>query len=113
MPPATIGPGPSMPPPFALTPLTVGNSWFVLNCQMIFPSVDEYARMPPSSEPESTAPGIAVTAAPCDARQVGRVASQSLVCGGTLQTISPVARRRALMPPGVLVRRSETPTYAC
>src|SRR5688500_14765275 len=109
MPPETIGPGPSRPPPFALTPLTVGNSWLELNCQMIDPSAAEYARSPPSSEPDRTAPGMAVTAAPCEARQVGLAVSHNRGCGPTLQAISPVARLSARIPPGSFDCRSETP----
>ena len=109
MPPETMAPGPSRPPPLAFTPLMVGNSLLVSKVQRIAPSLVEYARMPPSSEPENTAPGITVTAAPCEARQVGRFGSHSRSCGSTLQASAPVARLTARMPPGLGDSRSDTP----
>src|SRR5262245_5799112 len=104
-----MAPLPSRPPPLAFTPLTVGNSLLVSKVQRIEPSFVEYARMPPSSEPEKTAPGITVTAAPCDARQVGRFWSHSRSCGSLLQARAPVARLMARMPPGFGDSRSDTP----
>src|SRR6185295_7014820 len=68
--------------------------------------------MPPSSDPESTAPGITVTAAPCDARHVGLLLSHRRSCGPTLHTCSPVASFTARMPPGAGDSRSDTPKYA-
>ena len=64
--------------------------------------------MPPSSDPENTAPGTTVTAAPCDARHV-RPAPHSGSCGSTLHAISPVARFTARMPPGFGDSMSDTP----
>src|SRR5215510_6160326 len=107
-----MAPPPSSPPPFAFTPLTVGNSLLLSNVQRIDPSLVEYARMPPSSDPESTAPGITVTAAPCEARHVGLLLSHRRSCGPTLHTCSPVASFTARMPPGFCESRSETPKYA-
>src|SRR5678815_4791807 len=88
MPPDTMAPGPSRPPPLAFTPLTVGKSLLVSKVQRIEPSLVEYARMPPSSDPEKTAPGMTVTAAPWDARHVGFFGSHSRSCGSTLQALS-------------------------
>src|SRR5262245_54604837 len=109
MPPETMAPGPSRPPPLAFTPLTVGNSLFVSKVQRIDPSFGEYAAMPPLSDPERTAPGMTVTAAPCEARQVGRFGSQRRSCGSTLHASAPVARLIARMPPGLGDIRSDTP----
>src|SRR5262249_60928968 len=65
MPPATVGAGPFIDPPRALTPLTVGKSRFVSNVQTIDPSVVEYARTAPSFDGENTTPGMTLTAENC------------------------------------------------
>src|SRR5207247_3324778 len=63
MPPATVGAGPFIDPPFARTPLTVLNSRLVSNVQTIAPPLVEYARTAPSFEGEKTMPGMTGTAA--------------------------------------------------
>src|SRR6516165_8082818 len=63
MPPATIGPAPSSEPPRPGTPLIVVYSRAVSKSQSSLPSAAANARKCPSTAPESTAPGIAVTAA--------------------------------------------------
>src|SRR5205823_6221272 len=100
MPSTTTGPGPSMEPPFALTSLTVSNGRFVSNSHNMEPSFAEYARMPPSAEPEKTTPGIAVTAADCAVLQTEAPAQSGGCLGAVYQTRSPDARLTAWRPPG-------------
>ena len=49
-------------PPRAGTPLTAVNSRALSNCQMSWPLPEDVARIMPSRAPESSAPGISVTA---------------------------------------------------
>ena len=63
MPLTTAGPAASIEPPRAGLPLTVGNSCTVSTSQMTAPVLVAYARRWPSTDPEKTTPGIAVTAA--------------------------------------------------
>src|SRR5690348_7307208 len=101
LPPATTGAGPLIDPPFARTPLSVGNSRFVSNCQTTEPSVVECARSTPSFDGEKTRPGIAVTAensAPLQAR-LGRPHGSGSA-GGASHTRDPCARSIACRPPG-------------
>ena len=103
MPPATVGPGPPIPPPFPGTPFTVSNGRLVLNSQMIFPSFDEKARSVPSREPVNTAPGIAVAPAQLPECQVGRAvgSGQTVGIGNNVdQARSPLAGLIAAMAPG-------------
>src|SRR5690606_36538695 len=65
IPPATTGPGPSNDAPVPGTPFTVSKLRFASNVQITSPVSAEYARNPPSADPENTAPGTAVTAAAC------------------------------------------------
>src|SRR6187455_2355860 len=99
MPPATIGPGPSIEPPLALMPLTAVKSRFVSNVQRTLPSALEYARTAPSAAPENTTPGIAVNAADCAGLQP-RPGAHTGACGGVYQARCPVARSTACKPPG-------------
>src|SRR5438552_15139962 len=99
MPSTTMAPGPSMEPPFALTSFTVSNGRLVSNSHMIDPSLAEYARMPPSAEPEKTTPGMVVNAADCAVLHT-EAPAQSGCFGGVYQTRSPVSRRTAWIPPG-------------
>src|SRR4051812_16800498 len=107
MPPATTGPGPSIEPPSALTPLTVVKSRFVSNVQRIVPSALAYARMAPSAEPENTTPGIEVSAADWAELQPGP-ALHTAVCGGAYHARWPVIRFTACKPPGSGVSWSAT-----
>src|SRR5580704_2631633 len=70
--------------------------------QTIFPSAVEYARKCPSSPPENTSPGIAVTAADCAGLHPGR--SPQPGCG-VRQTSSPVSSLRADSPPPALLSK--------
>src|SRR5690348_8870651 len=96
MPPAMAGPGPSIDPPRASTPFTVLYSRTVSKSQMTLPSVVEYARRCPSTDPENAAPGIALTAADCAGLQRLRSPQEN---GGVYQTFSPVLSFSAYMPP--------------
>ena len=107
MPPAIVGPGPWIAPPPARTPLSVSNSRFVSNSQMIEPSLVECARRAPSFEPENSTPGISVGAEISAALQPVPPAHFS-GGGGTYQARSPVVRSTACRPPGFGVRMSET-----
>src|SRR5213594_626269 len=92
IPPTTTAPGPFNEPPVALTPLTVWYSRTVSKSHTILPSSEEYARRWPSSEPEKTTPGIAVTACDCAGLHPGfALAAQTI--GGENQTFSPFAIR--------------------
>src|SRR6266481_6479840 len=99
MPPATAAPGPSMDAPLAGSSFSVLNSRLVSNSQMTAPSVVEYARSAPSTEPEKTTPGITVIAADCAALQPRPLPHFGLG-GGAYQTRSPVIRSTACNPPG-------------
>src|SRR5712671_1310400 len=110
IPPATAGPGPSIDAPLAGTPLTVGNSRFVSNCHTISPFATEYIRSEPSTEPDNTAPGMAVIAADWAALQP-RPVPQVGGGGCATQTRSPVARATACRPPGRGCVMSETAKY--
>src|SRR5262245_45181023 len=90
-----------MAPPLAVTPLTVSNSLFVSNFHTIVPSLAEYARTPPSCDPEKTSPGIAVSAAPCAALHP-RALPHNGASAGFDQTSRPVSIVVARMPPGAL-----------
>src|SRR5580704_2755677 len=72
--------------------------------QTIFPSAVEYARKCPSSPPENTSPGIAVTAADCAGLHPGT--SPQPGCG-VRQTSSPVSSLRAQSPPPALLSMSK------
>src|ERR1035438_1235755 len=61
------------------------------------PSFEEYARRWPSSAPENTTPGIAVTAADCAGLQP--LILQPLPGDGVSHTFSPVAIFNANIPP--------------
>src|SRR5215471_18344127 len=99
MPPAMVGPAPSIAPPLPFTPFTPVNSCAVSNSQITLPSVAEYARRRPSTPPENTAPGITVTAADCAGLQEGRSPQSG---GGAAQTLAPVSTFRANRPPPAL-----------
>src|SRR6187455_4170 len=94
--PAITGPGPSIEPPRPGTPFTVVNSRMVSKSQSTFPSVVEYARMWPSTDPENATPGTALTAADCAGLQRGRDPHGA---GGVYQARLPSASRRANIPP--------------
>src|SRR6185295_8694608 len=99
MPPATVGPGPWIAPPRARTPLSVSNTRFVSNSQMIDPSVVECARSAPSFEPENSTPGMTVGAEISAALQPAPLPHLS-GSGGTYHARSPVVRLAAWRPPG-------------
>src|SRR4051812_27022438 len=91
MPPATVGAGPFIDPPFAGTPFTVANSRLVSKVQTIAPSVVENARTAPSFDGESTIPGITVTAENCAPLQARVGLPQTGGGGGVCHARSPVA----------------------
>src|SRR5262249_24335149 len=91
------GPAPSIEPPRAGLPLTVSNSRAVSTSQTTSPVTAEYAPRCPSTEPENTTPGIAVTAADCAGEHSVRAAAHGE--GFALQTILPVFKSRACSPP--------------
>src|SRR5262245_59575690 len=62
----------SIDPPFAFTPLTVSKSRAVSNCHSTAPSVVEYARKCPSTDPENTMPGATETGEDWAGLQLGR-----------------------------------------
>src|SRR5579871_337077 len=97
MPLTMAGPAASIEPPCAGWPFTVGNSRAVSVSQRILPVLDEYARRCPSTEPEKTAPGIAVTAADCAGEQ--SVLSAAHARGFAVHTGFPVLRSSACSPP--------------
>src|SRR5262249_48153248 len=107
IPPATTGPGPSIEPPLAGTPLTVSYFCTVSTSQTIAPLSLLYARRWPSSPPDRTMPGMAVTAADWAGLHPGL--SPQPGCGA-LQTISPFAGLIAKSPPPARgFRRSAPP----
>src|SRR6185503_13838792 len=110
---ATTGPAESIDPPFAVTWFTVSNSRTVLKSQMMLPSVVEYARMWPSTDPENTTPGITETGADCAPVQP-RPLLHSSFGAGVLQIFSPVASFSAKRPPASFgaARTSDTGMYA-
>src|SRR5215469_13601435 len=63
---------------------------------MTFPSLVEYPRMCPSSDPENTTPGMAVTAADCAGLQNNLPPQEG---GGAAQIFSPVTMLMATNPP--------------
>ena len=67
------------------------------------PSVVEYARMWPSTDPENAMPGNPDTAADCAGLQRRRVPQSN---GGVNHTFSPVWRFNAYMPPPRLLSAS-------
>src|SRR5947207_259040 len=85
-------------PPWALTPLTVGNFLAVLKSQSRVPSLVLWARRCPSIDPEKTTPGIAEVGANCAALHPAWPTHEGLN-GGTDQTSSPVSVRNANRPP--------------
>src|SRR5450759_108643 len=100
MPPAIVGAGPYMDPPFARTPFSVVNSRLVSNDQTTAPSFVEYARIAPSFDGENTTPGIAVTAENCAPLQARLGLPHTGVAGGAYHARVPVARVTAFSPPG-------------
>src|SRR5215475_9367245 len=108
MPPTTTGPPPPNDAPFALTPFTVVNSLFASNVQTICPSVDEYARSAPSTDPENTTPGMTVIAADCAPLQFGAGPLHTGAGAGVTHARWPLTRFTAWSPPGLSRRKSET-----
>src|SRR3981189_3314916 len=80
---------------------------------MIVPSVVEYARMWPSTEPENTTPGITETGADCAPVQPRPVLHSSFGAG-VCQICSPVASVSAKGPPASFgaASTSDTGIYA-
>src|SRR5690606_17812538 len=111
IPPATTGPGPSNDAPVPGTPFTVSKLRFASNVQITSPVSAEYARNPPSADPENTAPGTAVTAAACVALQRGPGGEHSSGCGGVYHRRSPVLMSIAWMPPVSSLLKPPTATY--
>src|SRR5215470_17481828 len=105
MPLTIAGPATSIEPPRAGLPLTVMNSRAVSTSHMTAPVAVEYARRCPSTEPENTTPGIAVTAADCAGEQLIRSAAQG--DGFALQTILPVFRSMPCRPPPFFGSRTD------
>src|SRR4051812_35294330 len=103
MPLTTAGPAASIEPPRAGLPLTVGNSRAVSTSQRSSPVSVEKARRCPSTEPENTMPGIAVTAADCAGEQSVLLSAQAVDLA--LQAILPVLRSSACKPPPFLGSR--------
>src|SRR5258707_8336714 len=112
MPPATAGPGPSIDAPLPGTPFSVWNSRFVSYAQTIEPSLVEYARSAPSTDPEKTIPEMTVMAADCAALQP-RPAPHVGGGAGVCHARSPSARVTACKPPGFGRVMSDTGKYAC
>src|SRR5579864_5225132 len=124
MPPTTTGPAPSREPPRPGTPLTVWYGRAVSKSQITRPSSVLKPRRCPSTDPENTAPGIAVTAAGCAGLHT---AFDPHGGGAAYHTFSPLAMRRAVSPPpcvgsggnptwmivpgGAFLTRSETAAY--
>src|SRR5262249_26522386 len=104
MPPAIAGPGPFNDPPRAGTSLTVLWLPTVSKSHTMAPVVVEKARKCPSTDPENTTPGIALTAADCAGLQRGRLPHSG---AGVYQTRSPSFRRSANMPPPAFGSTSE------
>jgi hypothetical protein len=96
MPWLTTGPATSREPPLAFCPFTVSNSRAVSTSQITAPVEANYPRKCPSTEPEKTAPEIAVTAADCAGLHSFR---SPQLAGFTLHTFSPLAKRSAKSPP--------------
>src|SRR5262249_31451152 len=97
-------PATSIEPPWAGLPLTVTNSRVVSTSHMTAPVAVEYPRRWPSTEPENTTPGIAVTAADCAGEQLVRSAAHGN--GLALQTIFPVFKSSACRPPPLFGSRT-------
>src|SRR5262249_49644333 len=87
---------PSIAPPAAFTPLTVVYSRAVSTSQMIRPSRAAYALKCPSTPPEKTTPGIAVTAADCAGLQPGLLLHPGC---GVVHATSPFSSVNANSPP--------------
>src|SRR6185369_12773834 len=115
------GPPTSIDPPDARTPFAVVYSFAVSKSHNTRPSVVEYARKCPSSDPENTAPGIAALGAESAGLQDG-LSPHAL--GRATQACDPFVSRIANSPPptsgfrpprpraiGSLKVMSETGTY--
>src|SRR3954471_18908012 len=100
MPPATVGAGPYIEPPFAPTPFNVAKSRFVSKDQIVAPSTVECARITPSFEGENTTPGITVTAENSAPLQPRITFPHGGSAGGADHARWPVARSMACRPPG-------------
>lgn len=92
MPPATVGAGPFIDPPFARTLFVVTNSRFVSKLQITDPFVVEYARTAPSFDGEKTTPGMEVTAENCALLQARLGLPQIGAAGAAYHARAPVAR---------------------
>src|SRR3954469_516969 len=101
MPSPIAGPAASIDPPFPGTLFTVSYSRAVLKSQMMLPSVVEYARRWPSTDPEKTTPGMTDAGADCAPVQP-RPVLQSSFGDGVCQICSPVASFSANRPPASL-----------
>src|SRR5580658_7848047 len=99
MPPAMVGPGPSMEPPLAVRPFTVLKSRAVSKSQITTPSRAAYALRWPSTDPENTTPGMAVTAADWAGLQLGRSPQDG---GAAAHTFLPLRTSKANRPPPLL-----------
>src|SRR4051794_30231140 len=97
------GPGPSIEPPRASTPLTVSYGRIVSTSHTTLPSVVEYARIWPSTEPENAMPGNADTAADCAGLHRMRAPQSD---GGANHVFSPVSSLSAYIPPPRLLSAS-------
>src|SRR5581483_1089892 len=97
IPPATTGPAPSSDPPLVSTPFTAEKLLAVSKSHSTLPSSAAKARRCPSTEPEKTTPGIAVTACDCAGLQPGRGGSHGF--GAANQILVPSAGRNAVNPP--------------
>src|SRR6185436_16581315 len=88
------------------TPLTASYSRAVSTSHSALPSAVEKARRCPSTEPEKTTPGIAVTAADCAGLQPGLALQAG---GAAYQLRVPSSTRSAVRPPpscGLRVKRA-------
>src|SRR5215471_6880893 len=104
MPPAIAGPGPFKEPPRAETLFTVSYGLTVSKSHTTLPSIIEYPRRCPSTEPEKATPGIALTAADWAGLHLFRSPQSA---GGVYQTRSPLSRRSANIPPPAFGSGSE------
>src|SRR5258708_40227844 len=112
MPPATAGRGPSIDAPLPGTPFSVWNSRFVSYAQTIEPSLVEYARSAPSTDPEKTIPEMTVMAADCAALQP-RPAPHVGGGAGVCHPPSPSATVTPSSPPGFGRVKSDTGKDPC
>ena len=112
----------SSEPPFAATPFVVTKGFAVSKSHSTPPLAVEYARRWPSTEPDKTYSGVAVTAPDCAGLQLLRLAHA--LEGGALHRNAPVATASACNPPpasgfgtkgcpstGLKNAMSETATY--